>query len=261
MKIALVNLTKLKDYATRGSYVDDMQFLKDSTIDYVDYCSGRENFDDLLAGFHEAVANPEIDLVWFVSGGTTLIKYLDRINWELVSTTKKKYLGISDFTHFSYKATLLGCECYYGAGLADIMFYFPKEEQRKHIVNFLKEGTFKELANNLNDEHIVGGHTIITTFMLTQEPINLSDKVLFLEYHNIPGEGFIEMEYYFDQLFYSIKNNVPKAFILGHSLMTDENGELIDYKKINEFLKPLFTRFGKEVYEVDHFQQLIKFSV
>jgi len=261
MKIALVNLTKLKDYAARSSYVADMQFLKDGNIDYVDYCSGRGEFDDLLAGFHEAVANPEIDLIWFVSGGTTLIKYLDSINWDLVTKTKKKYLGISDFTHFSYKAINLGCECYYGAGLADVTFYFPEENQRKHIVDFLKTGNVAPSESVPFSESTVGGHTFITTFMLNQEPMDLSDKILFLEYHNVPGEDFVDMEYYFDQLFYVIKNNLPKAFILGHSLMTNEQGELIDYKKINEFLKPKFQHFGKEVYEVDHFQQIIKFSI
>lgn len=270
MKIALVNLTKLNDYAKRKSYQNDMQFLTENHIDYVDYCSGREDFDTLLEGFHEAIKNPEIDLVWFVQGGTTLIKYLRDIDWELVARTKKKYLGLSDFTHFSFKAVTVGCECYYGAGLADITKYFPTADQKSHITNFLLDGTIEayeakhvtsEKEVNVASENIIGGHLIISTYMLSQENIDLSKAFLFLEHHNIPGEDFIDLEYYVDQLKYVIGTNQPKGFILGHSMLFEENGEMMDYQKINIFLSDRLSVYNKPIYQIDHFKKIVKFSI
>lgn len=140
MKIALVNLTKLSDFAEESSYSADIAFLNENNIDYVDYSSGRKDFDSLLNGFHEAISNPEIDIVWFIQGGTCLIKFISSIDWKLVEKTKKKYLGLSDYTHFSTEATRLGCTCFYGAPLVKITKYWKTHEERSYIVDFLKSG-------------------------------------------------------------------------------------------------------------------------
>ena len=104
MKIALVNLCRIQDFSKTKYYESSLEFLKENDIEFVDYFSGRETPSDLLKGFHEALKNKDIELVWFIQGGSDLIKFLDKIDWDLVKQSNKEYLGLSDFTHFAFKA-------------------------------------------------------------------------------------------------------------------------------------------------------------
>ncbi len=269
MKIALVNLTKIADYATESSYQADMDFLNENNISYVDYCSGRSDFENLLKGFHDALENPEVDIIWFVQGGTSLIKFIPSINWSLVEKTKKKYLGISDFTHFSSKAIDLGSECYYGGSLAKITKYWKTKEDRQHIVDFIKSGMCNMRAQQIfpstkeSDflgESILGGHMIISTFMMSQSQPKLNNSFLFLEHHYIPGESLLDLEFWLDQVKYLIKDNQPKGFILGHSILFDKQNNILDFNELNRFLTEKLKIFNKPIYQIDHFKNLVKLS-
>ena len=118
MKVALVNLCKIEDFSKTGDWRSSLAFLKENNIDYVDYFSGKETPTDLLNGFYEALANKEVELIWFIQGGNDLITFLDKIDWKLVKKSNKEYLGLSDFTHFVFKAMESGKTCYYGPGLS-----------------------------------------------------------------------------------------------------------------------------------------------
>lgn len=270
MRIALVNLCRLSDFATNPTYADDINFLQENDISYTDYCSGRATISDQLDGFHQAISDPTIDLVFFVQGGSVLIKFLPLIDWDLVQKSNKKYAGLSDFTHFAFKSVSLGCECYYGIALRDVHKYWPTQNDQAPIIELLKNnsGHFNQAlsmtdnsAQDLSNEKVIGGHIIISTFMLSQLQISLADTYLFLEYHNIPGESFYELEFWLDQLKYVIKNNQPKGFILGHSLLYEKDGTVIDYKDINIFLTEKLSELEKPIYQVDHFKNIIKLSI
>lgn len=112
----------------------------------------------------------------------------------------------------------------------------------------------------MSNESILGGHIIIFAFMMSQNKIDLKDSILFLEHHYIPGEHFEDLEFWLDQIKYIIENNQPKAFLLGHSMLFDEQTNLIDYKEINKFLTEKLKQYNKPIYEIDHFKHLVKLS-
>ncbi len=269
MKIALVNLCKIQDFSKTKYFQDSFEFLKENNIDFVDYVSGKETENDLLNGFHEAVNNVEVELVWFIQGGSDLIKFLDKINWDLVKKTSKEYFGLSDFTHFAFKAVGAGKTCYYGPGLKQIKSYLPTNEQRQFVVDFLKNKQISpydtkllqgEGDMNIENKKIIGGHSFITAIMLPTTTIDLQARFLFFEHHYIPGEGLVDAAYFLDAVRLYISHNRPQGIILGHSLLFDENNSPIDIELINKYLAEHIIDMGLPVYYIDHFKTIIKFS-
>lgn len=269
MKIALVNLCKIQDFSKTKYSQESFEFLKENSIDFVDYFSGRETTDDLLKGFHEAVSNPEVSLVWFIQGGNELIKFIDKIDWDLVKKTDKEYFGFSDFTHFSFKAINVGKICYYGPGLKQIKTYLPTPEQRQFVVDFLKNKQMPPYGAklidggdgaNIENEKIVGGHSFISAIMLPTINIDLHDRFLFFEHHYIPGEGVADAAYFLDAVKLYISRNKPRGIILGHSLLFGENNNPVDIEFINKYLLEHITDMNLPIYYVDHFKTIIKLS-
>jgi muramoyltetrapeptide carboxypeptidase LdcA involved in peptidoglycan recycling len=268
MKIGLVNLAKFKKYKNTPNYKDDISFLKENSLDFVDYCSSYDKEKDLLQGFYSALKNPEIGIVWFVCGGEKLIKFLDKIDWKLVKKSNKAFIGTSDFTHFAFKVAEINQPAYYGNGLKNIKLYHSTKKSRQYMVDFLRTGKvnkykyrnlFKKV-DNLNNEKIVGGHLLISTFMLGELKINLSNRYLFIEHHYIPGEKLIDLEFFFDQLKMRIKHNKPKGFILGHTILYDKNGKRMNIGIINKKIVGWLKEYNKPIAYLDHFNQVIKFS-
>ncbi len=269
MKIALVNLSKIEDFAKTEYYQDSLDFLTENQIDFVDCFSGRENLDELLAGFHEALRNNEVELVWFIQGGNTLIKFLNKIDWDLVKQSDKEYLGSSDFTHFVFKAVELGKICYYGPQLKEIKKYFPTPTDRQFVIDFLKRKQLPDLKArllhgtgnfDLASEKIIGGHSFVSTIMLGNTKIDLENRFLFFEHHYRPGEKLNDVEYFLESIKYQTHQNLPKGFILGHSMLFDKEGKLIDVDLINEQLVKNLVELGRSVYYLDHFKTIIKLS-
>jgi len=269
MKIALTNLCKLEDFAKHKTYQDAMSFLHEENIEYLDFCSGDSDFDNLVSRFNESL-DSEADIIWVVCGGWSCIKTLDKIDWEKVVASNKKFYGLSDFTHFSSKAVSLGVNCYYGQGLAHIKQFFPTKDSRKFIVNFLKTGNpnsnlAKSLSVNtedldINRVKVVGGHMLIFAFMQSQLNIHLKERYVFLEYHHdANGIELKELEYYLDQVLYTIKNNLPKGFILGRCLLKDFEGTEMKVEEINNFLVSKLLRYKLPIYYIDHFNNIISF--
>jgi muramoyltetrapeptide carboxypeptidase LdcA involved in peptidoglycan recycling len=270
MKIALVNLCKIEDFAQTKYYQSAMDFLAENNIDYVDYMSGRATAQELLDGFHAALRDTTVDLVWFIQGGNTLITFLDNIDWELVKSSSKEYLGLSDFTHFSLHANKLGQTCYYGQGLKRIKDYLPTAADRQFLVDFLKHKTLppieaKLLSNqgsaNLASEHIVGGHSFISAIMLPHVQLDLSNTYVFFEHHYVPGENIGDVNYFAEAVKLYLETNKPKGIILGHSLLFDENQQLIDQLLINQDLAVAFASLGVPVYSIDHFRTIVPLSL
>ncbi len=267
MKIALVNLCKEEDFSKHKTYQDCISFLEEEGIDYLDFCSGHDDLDILVKKFNDSLSS-EADIVWFVCGGWTCLKVLDKIDWDKVVASKKKFYGLSDFTHFSSKATSLGLNCYYGQGLAHIKQFFPTTESRQFIVDFLKTGVpnyslAEPLSPNtkaldISKVKIVGGHMLIFTFMQNQLSVNLKDKYLFLEYHHSAnGLSLQEIEYYLNQVLFTIKDNLPQGFILGRHMLKDFEGEEIKVEEINNFLTSKLLKYNLPVYYMNHFHNIV----
>ncbi len=269
MKIALTNLCKTEDFAKHVSYQEALNFLDEEGVEYLDFCSGDSDLDNLVSRFNESLSS-EVDIIWVVCGGWSCLKALDKIDWKKVVESNKKFYGLSDFTHFSSKAVSLGVKCYYGQGLTYIKQFFPTTDSRKFIVNFLKTGfPSANLAKSLlvnskeldvNREKIVGGHMLIFAFMQNQININLKERYIFLEYHHgANGVELKELEYYLNQVLYTINNNFPKGFILGRSLLKNLDGTELRIEEINDFLVSKLLRYRLPIYYIDHFNNIVTF--
>lgn len=269
MKIAIVNLCKIEDFSKTEYYQDSLGFLKENDIDFVDYVSGRENASDLLNGFHEALGNDEVELIWFIQGGNDLIKLLNKINWETVGQSNKEYMGLSDFTHFAFKAIKLGKICYYGQGLKQIKSYFPTPEEKRFVVDFLKQRQLPKYnaqllygSGNLDLENkkIIGGHSSISAIMLPNTTIDLTNRFLFFEHHYVAGEELSDARYFLDAVKLYLLRNKARGFILGHSLVPNKDGAPLDIKLINEYFLENLIDLNLPIYYIDHFKTILKFS-
>lgn len=269
MKIALVNLCKIEDFSKTKYYEESLEFLKENSIDYVDYFSGRATSADLLNGFHGAIRNEQIDLVWFIQGGNSLVNFLDKIDWDLVAQSNKEYLGLSDFTHFAFKAVALGRPCYYGPGLKQIKSYFPTTEQRQFLIAFLEQKLLPaykaELLlgdNNMSLENrkIIGGHSFISAIMLSHANIDMRERFLFFEHHYVPGEELSDAGYFLNAIKYLLVHNKPLGIVLGHSFLFDKEGNPLAVHKINAYFTQILKELNLPIYYIDHFQAIIKFS-
>jgi len=203
-KIALVNLCSYEDISKWSTYDQDIAYLNDNNIPFVDYASGFDKKEDLLKKFYEALMDKNVSVIWFVNGGTRLIEYTNVLDWETIKNSNKVFIGLSDFTHFAILAANLNIPCYYGIALKKITKYFSIEK-RNQIASFLisianNNDTKLENVFSLEKEKIIGGHLGITLFMLNNFSINLQNKTLFLEHHYLLGETLTDLEYYLHQL-------------------------------------------------------------
>ena len=66
------------------------------------YFAGTD--EDRLASFHAMLVDPSIDAMMMVRGGYGWSRLLHRIDWNLVATSRKTFVGFSDFTAFSLAA-------------------------------------------------------------------------------------------------------------------------------------------------------------
>ncbi len=269
MKIALVNLCNIEDFSKTDDYSSSLAFLKENAIDYVDYASGREILGDLLDGFHLALKDKDVELVWFVQGGNSLIRFLDKIDWDLVRQSNKEYYGLSDFTHFALKAVSLGKVCYYGQGLKHVKDFFPTPNSHKFIADFLKKKKLGQPAvksliggaiTDFDKIKIAGGHSFISAVMLPNLNLDLNGRYLFFEHHYVHGEDLDDAAYFLNAIKLYMRNHIPKGIILGHSLMYDNNGKSIEINEINKYFVNELTDLELPIYYVDHFNSIIRFS-
>ncbi len=249
MRVGLVNLCKLDSYAKEG-----FSFLEQNNISFIDYASGRETLESQLEGFNAAISDKDVDIVWFVQGGSTLIKYLDKIDWTKVSNSGKQFWGLSDFTHFAVKAVPLGVKCFYGQGLKYVDNFFQTQEQKRFLVDFINGSSSPVLPES---HKAIGGLVNIVTFMLQRYQVDLSGYQLFLEYHGAEGEKWGEVEYYFDQLKAVIKDNRPQGFLLGHSMLTNDLGQVENWQILNQKISKLLEEYNLPISSVDHFNNVI----
>lgn len=54
--------------------------------------------DARLAGFHDLVADPTIKAIFFARGGAGLLRLMPRLDWALIGSLPRAYVGYSDLT-------------------------------------------------------------------------------------------------------------------------------------------------------------------
>lgn len=271
MKIALVDLCKEEDFVKHRSYTDSINFLKEESIDFLDFATGTDNLDSKIELFHKAL-DSDVELIWFIRGGTECLKTLDKIDWNKVKNANKVFYGISDFTHFAILATSKMKTCFYGQGLSYIKDYMPRKKDREFILSFIKgnkaiceDASPLALASNtisLSHEKVTGG--FLPGFILLQNKINidLSNIFVFFEYHSSAvGQNIDELGYLLNQFVYICKKNKPKGIILGHIEINNIDGTQVDTNSINEYCIIRLKDLNLPLYYIDHFKNTIKFSL
>ena len=61
--------------------------------------------EERLEGFHRLAADPDVRAIFFLRGGHGVLRLLDRIDWELLATTPRAYVGYSDLTPLLLEVT------------------------------------------------------------------------------------------------------------------------------------------------------------
>lgn len=270
MKIALTNLCETEDFAKHKTYVDSISFLNENNIEYINFASGADTINSMVEKFSQAL-DSDAKLIWVVCGGNKCIQTLDKLDWDKIVASGKKFYGLSDFTHFSTMAVSEGVKCYYGQGLTNIKEYFPLAPERQFIVDLLKTGVptsknAQPLAHSISDlnvskEKIVGGHLLIFALMQGQLKIDLKNRYVFMEYHTEAlGESLDDLGYYIDQLLYVLKGNMPKGFILGRTEMKNIDGSQMAIEDINGYCVEKLSEYNLPVFYLDHFKNTVTFS-
>ena len=270
MKIALTNLCKTEDFAKLPSLNESISFLNENKIEYLDFASGVEKIDDMVEKFNQSIIS-DVEIVWIIRGGNKCIQTLDKLDWDNIMKSGKRFYGLSDFTHFSTMAVSKGITCFYGQGLTRIKQFFPAENDRKFIADLLKTGipvsedakalAFANSDLDISKEKIIGGHLLIFTFMQSLFNTDLKNRYLFIEYHTgAIGEDLNYFGYYLDQLLYVIKDNMPKGFIFGRTEMRNFDNSQIPIDEINKYCVEKLSKYNLPVYYLDHFKNTITFS-
>ncbi|MBP6912691.1 MAG: LD-carboxypeptidase [Candidatus Pacebacteria bacterium] len=264
-KVALVNLSTYEDISNWPSYDQDIDFLKNNNIPFVDYAANFSSKNDLLKNFNKALNDQDVQCIWFVCGGNKIIESVNLLDWEQIKNSQKVFIGLSDFTHFSLLASVHGLESYYGLALKKISKYYDAESQKRvagFLISVLEEKKEKlDYVYSKDSEPVIGGHLIATIFMINKFSISLKGKHLFIEHHNFIGETLDDLVYYVNQLCLTLEKNKPLSIVLGHSISFDSEGKEIDYKIVNSKISNLIGDcLTIPVSEVDHFSRIIKFN-
>jgi len=274
IKVGLVNLSTPEKFRENPSFKDDIRFLVENDIDFVDYCLDYDSLEDLLRGFHKALKNPEIDLIFFVCGGRKINSLVNDIDWSLVKKANKKYIGFSDPSNFFFFALRYGQVCYYGTNLFHLWERFNSDKfnkaERKALVNFFKTGEevkydyktlFKEPEDFLQ-EKIIGGHLCVVNFMLPYfSELKISDNYLLLEYHINKASDFVELEFFIYQLRLLLRHNPPKGFVIGWNQLYHPDGSLMSVDEANKYFVDNLKEFDLPIVYIDHIKSPIKLEL
>lgn len=214
--------------------------------------SGR---DERLSALLTAL-DREPDVVWGVAGGTRTVEQLPHWRELAVAWDERTcLLGTSDLTHLLWMGATIGRRGVYAFDLVNVDAYFadPAAHVSDALMNAMDHDNARTaLLTSLGlapESRILGGHLMITTFMVLYSPMDLADKVLFVELHSDTDER-AESVYWVDQLATVLEgsSSLPRAMILGHHDVrwgsTDD---------LNRLIEERIGRLGISTVGLDHF--------
>lgn len=75
--------------------------------------------EERVAGFHELVADPEVEAIVFARGGHGVLRILPHLDWQLLARYPRAYVGYSDMTPFLLQVVQrLGLVAFHGPMVA-----------------------------------------------------------------------------------------------------------------------------------------------
>lgn len=75
--------------------------------------------EERLAAFHRLASDPDLPAILFARGGSGLLRLLDRVDWDLLASRPRAYVGYSDLTPFLLEVVRrLGLAAFHGPMVA-----------------------------------------------------------------------------------------------------------------------------------------------
>jgi muramoyltetrapeptide carboxypeptidase len=94
--------------------------------------------DDVrLAGFHQVLNDPSIDVVMMARGGYGISRVLHRIDWQRVGELRKPIMGFSDFTAFNLAALTRANLITFAGPMAAVDFSDPNSPDQAFMQQYL----------------------------------------------------------------------------------------------------------------------------
>ena len=229
-----------------------------------------ENYGGYMAGkaeiriedLHEAFSRKDIKGIFCVKGGYSASQLLDKIDYELIKTNPKVFVGYSDVTNlhivFNQKCNL---GTYHGPMVKSNMINDFNDYTKASFFKALEKQEWKyeepenmplsiltvwNASSNIVRGALTGGNlAIIVTTLGTEYEINTKDKILFLEDVDEETGSLNRM---LTHLKYAGKLDDCKAVVFGNftackNTYTKEN----QHYDLMELLKDFFANYNKPV--------------
>lgn len=229
------------DYATK--FLEDAGFrvrVGDNCLGSHHYFSGTD--DERLADMQAGLDDPEVKAILCARGGYGCVRLVDRINWAGMLQNPKWLIGFSDITVFHQRIQRFDLPSIHGSMCLNF-----KDNTKEALSTMIDALTGKDYTIQCNsseynrvgsaDGVLVGGNlSIIYSLLGTDDQIDYSDKILFIE-------DLAEHLYHIDRMCYALAKagvfDKIRGLIVGG--MTD--------------LEDTATPFGKTYQEIilDHF--------
>lgn len=155
-------------------------------------CLGQYNYfsgtdEQRLNDFQEALDNPDIKAIVCARGGYGSIRILDRIQWASQIREPKWIVGFSDITVFHQRMQKLGMQSIHAS--MPLNFKSNTNESLTSLVSALRgepieieiESHPKNSIGTVNGELVGGNLSILYSFLGTDDQIDYSGKILFIE--------------------------------------------------------------------------------
>lgn len=165
------------------------------------YFSGDEG--QRLTDFQQALNHPEVKAILCARGGYGCVQLVDRINWAGQISEPKWIIGFSDVTYFHQRMQRHGIASIHGT--MPLNFQQNSEEAlstllasiQGNAMDFTWKGTALNKLGKANGKLIGGNLSILYALLGTDDQVDYSDSILYIE---DVGEPI----YAIDRMFYAL---------------------------------------------------------
>ena len=183
-----------------------------------------------LAGFHELVAADEVKAILFARGGHGLLRILPDLDWELMASHRKAYVGYSDLTPLLNELVRrLDLICFHGPMVATELARPLSGAERSSLLPALEGRLERHLSCSIEGAReavegpLLGGCiSMLTAVVGTPYSPDLKGSILFLEDINEP---LYRLDRMLTHLQLSGTLDGVKAMVLGHLEAVDSSGD------------------------------------
>lgn len=213
--------------------------------------TGEEKAEEI----NQMFANKDVKAVWCIRGGDTSSHTMDKIDFNIVKSNPKIFIGFSDITnlHISFNQKC-GLITFHGPMVNSNLRSNYDDFTKKSFEDAINMEIELELENPIGEEFkdivpgkakgtIVGGNlSLIASMIGTPYEIDTKDKILFIE---DVGEEIRRVDRMLYQLKYSKKLQDAAGIIVGD--FADCNNESDPNYGLFELLKDIFSDYKKPV--------------